>query len=169
MTLLHGGERLSVSLGKGIMSTILTLNYSDSCCSDCLRTMLWIKHKDQVRIRRKPLTSAEPPLRCGGARAHTAPPRVPTKLHPHLPTCKAQLAHLDFKAGIDSQQNDPNTEGKGFACVWRMRQFGALFRGVKDGGPRFLCDGEDSHVLLTGSSCAVETPCNWLYFPFPGS
>lgn len=50
--------------GRGIMSTILTLNYSDSCCSCCLKTVLWIKHKDQARIRKKPLTSAETPLCC---------------------------------------------------------------------------------------------------------
>lgn len=55
----------SVCLGRGIMSTILTLNYSNSCCSCCLSTMLWIKHKDQTRIRKKPLTSTETPLCCG--------------------------------------------------------------------------------------------------------
>lgn len=75
-------ERLAVSPGKGIMSTILTLNYSDSCCSDCLRNMLRIKRRDQVRIRRKPLTSGERPL-CRLLR--TAPPRAPTKLLPTSP------------------------------------------------------------------------------------
>lgn len=70
----------SVSPGRGIMSTILTLNYSNSCCSCCLRTTLRIKHKDQARIRRKPLTSAEPPLCCRSAHARTAPLKSHTKL-----------------------------------------------------------------------------------------
>lgn len=74
----------SVSPGRGIMSTILTLNYSNSCCSCCLRTTLRIKHEDQAGIRRKPLTSAEPPLCGGGAHAHTAPPKAHTKLPPAL-------------------------------------------------------------------------------------
>lgn len=67
------------------MSTILTLNYSDSCCSGCLRTMLWIKHKDQVRIRRKPQRSVEPPLCCSSTCACAMPPRTPTKLLPTSP------------------------------------------------------------------------------------
>lgn len=70
----------SVSPGRGIMSTILTLNYSNSCCSCCLRTMLRIKHKDQAWIRRKPLTSTEPPLCCGSTHTKTAPPKSHTKL-----------------------------------------------------------------------------------------
>lgn len=37
---------------------------------------------------------------------------------------------------------------------------------MKDGGMRFIWDGEDLHVLLPGRSCAVSTPCNRLYFPF---
>lgn len=82
---LHRGERLVVSPWKGIMSTILTLNYSDSCFSGCLRTMLRIKDKDQVRIRRKPQTSAEPPLCRGSTCACTAPPRAPTKPLPTSP------------------------------------------------------------------------------------
>lgn len=124
---LHHGERLLVSPGKGIMSTILTLNYSDSCCSGCLRTMLWIKHKDQVRIRRKPQTSAEPPLCCGSTCACSAPPRAPTKLLPTSPHVEHNWLIWISKQELILKQNDPNTKGKGFACAWRMCQVGAPY------------------------------------------
>lgn len=166
---LHRGERLLVSPGKGIMSTILTLNYSDSCCSGCLRTMLRIKHKDQVRIRRKLQTNAEPPVCWGSTPACAAPARAPTKLLPTSPHIEHNWLIWISKQGLIRKQNDPNTKAKGFACVWRVCQGGALSGGMKDGGQRSLWDGEDAPVLLTGRSCAVSSPCTGLYFPFPGS
>lgn len=163
---LHRGERLLVSPGKGIMSTILTLNYSDRCCSGCLRTMLWIKHKDQVRIRRKPQTSAKSPLCCGSTCACAAPPKAPTKLlrtSPHV--------EHNWLIWISKQELILNrmTQTQRVKVFVENVSGWALSSGMKDSGQRFLWDGEDGHVLLTRRSCAVSTPCNRLYFLFPGS
>lgn len=166
---LHGGERLSVSPGKGIMSTILTLNYSDSCCSDCLRTMLWIKHKDQVRIRRKPLTSGEPPLSCSSARAQTPPPRAPTKLLPTSPHVKHNWLIWISKQELIPNKMTQTQRVKVLRACEECVSSGLYSEERRTAGRVSSAMAKTLTFLLAGSSCAVETPCNGLYFPFPGS
>lgn len=175
MTLSIAMRGCSVSPGRGIMSTILTLNYSNSGCSCCLRTMLRIKHKDQAGIRRKPLTSAAPPLCCGSTRAHTAPPKSHAKLLPasqHATRRTYSRLIWISKAKLIANKIIETQRVKAAACVRVCEHVckgfvrADLFWGLEDGRRRFLPDAGDSHVLLTGNSCALAPPCNRAFIFF---
>lgn len=101
---LHLREGLFFGPERGIMSSILTLNYSNSGCSCCLRNTLRIKHKDQAWIRRKPLNK-HTVLSPAAAPHSYCTPKSHTKLSPRLWRCNTKCltppAHLGFKAHID--------------------------------------------------------------------
>lgn len=135
--------------------------------------MLRIKHKDQARIRRKPLTSTELPRCCGSTHTHMAPSNL--TLSPPPPPLHTKHTNLTVSSFGFQRQNWLQTvnsfvlwtrriRATGWFCVYYVEHIQDRTNLRIGGWRRFLPDGENSHVCVQDTAAFLQCHVTGLLF-----